>query len=208
MFLLTRKLKTMSRNDLNSDLKQFDAMLHAAGAIITVALAVVLYLVLYAPLDRRHTHVVAHTASLDALLDRASDVRGEHAKLSESLAEIMKRSEALHRRVPQEPREVEFLTQVTEAANVEHLIIRGYHPSTIVNKQGYSQMEVTLNGEGTYYSICGFLDRIDRLPRMSSVVKMDIRSESPTIDYPIELTLVIYFNLKKVVAGGEQETHG
>ena len=198
----------MSGNDLNGDLKQFNAMLHVAGAIITVVIAVVLYLALYAPLERRHVLVVVHTASLDALLDRASGVRGEHAKLSESLAEIMKRSEALHRRVPQEPREMEFLTQVTEAANDEHFKIRGYHPGTIINKQGYSQMEVTLGGEGTYYSICGFLDRIHRLPRMSSVVKMDIRSESPTKDYPITLTLVIYFNLKKVVADSQQETHG
>ena len=198
----------MSRNNLNSDLKQFDSLLHAAGAIVTIAIAVVLHFALYAPLERRHANIVEHTASLDELLNRASDVRGEHAKLSESLAEIMKRSEALHRRVPKEPREVEFLTQVTEAANDEHFKIRGYLPSTIINKQGYSQMEVTLDGEGTYYSICGFLDRIHRLPRMSSVVKMDIRPVSPTKDYPIKLTLVIYFNLKKVVADSQQATHG
>ena len=37
---------------------------------------------------------------------------------------------------------------------------------------------------------------------------MDVNVDSPTESYPINLTLVIYFNLIDVVTDGEQENHG
>ncbi len=198
----------MKRSHLNNDLKEFDWMLHIGGAVVTVAVAALIYFAAYAPLDRRLDAVLLRTASLDELLDRENQIRAEHAKVSESLAEITDRTKLLHRRVPREPREVEFITQVTEVANDEGLNIREYLFGAITNKQGYSQMELTLNGDGTYHSICGFLDRVHRLPRLSSVAEMDVNVDSPTESYPINLTLVIYFNLIDMVADSEQENHG
>ncbi len=198
----------MNQSHMNDDLKQFDRMLHVGGAAVTVAVAVLIYFAAYAPLSRRHTAVLQRAASFDELLNRETQVRTDHANLSESLSEIKNRTEALHRRVPREPREVEFLMQVTEVANDEGLEIREYVFGAISKKRGYSQMEMTLIGDGTYHSICGFLDRVHRLPRLSNVAKMEVTADAQNDSYPINLTLVIYFDLIDMVTDGEQATHG
>ena len=57
----------------------------------------------------------------------------------------------------------------------------------------YSQWEVLLAREGTYASICGFLDELAKLSRSTSVARLEITTQHNSDIYPVTLTLVIYY---------------
>jgi hypothetical protein len=57
-------------------------------------------------------------------------------------------------------------------------------------------MEVTLTGQGDFESICTFLDRLDKLSRLSKVKNLTIASSGAKEKLPMSATLVIYFGLR------------
>ena len=62
-------------------------------------------------------------------------------------------------------------------------------------------MEVVLAGGGTYASICGFLDELGQLSRLTSVARLEITTQHSSDIYPVTMTLVIYYD-----AGRDNET--
>ena len=57
-------------------------------------------------------------------------------------------------------------------------------------------MQVTLKGNGSYASICRFVDRLSKLKRLSKVKDLSVSAEGDANEYPMTATLVIYFGLR------------
>ena len=60
----------------------------------------------------------------------------------------------------------------------------------------YAEMEVTLIGKGGFAGICSFFDRLEKLPRLSKVRDVTISVSHVADEYPMKLTLIIYFGLR------------
>lgn len=170
---------------------------HAGGATVALAAACVLQLAAYGPLERRRASCQERSAELDRHLEEADQVRAEHGQLSQALAEMEEQARLCRQRIPEEPREAEFLAQIARAAREVGLQIRDYRPGPPITQGTHTEMEVLLSCEGTHASICGFLEQLPKLPRLSSLVKLEISSPPAGNRYPVNMTLVIYFGAKE-----------
>jgi Tfp pilus assembly protein PilO len=145
---------------------------------------------------------------IDELLVESGKVRATHASFKDSLVKTRDRTEALRQRIPDRPCETEFLEQMNQAADEEGLEIRDYRRGTVTVEDTHSFLEVRVLGAGSYPEICGFLDRLARLPRISTAEKITITSDATTEVYPVDLTLRLYFGAQKKPAEEGKAAHG
>jgi Tfp pilus assembly protein PilO len=189
-------------------LKMLGWCLHAAGLVVLGAAGFAVYSLAYLPLAKEEQNCVARMSVIDKLLVESAKVRAAHATFKDSLEKIQDRTEALRQRIPDRPCETEFLEQMNQAADEEGLEIRDYRRGTVTVEDAHSFLEVRVLGTGTYREICGFLDRLARLPRISTVEKVTINSDATTEAYPVDLTLRLYFGARKKPAEEGKAVHG
>jgi Tfp pilus assembly protein PilO len=167
--------------------------LHGLGLLIALAIGLLTKSLVLAPIDDR---AAAHLRRADRLQERLRDadrIRAEHARLVEDLAAARRQSEELKKRIPDEPREADFLAQVTHLADEVGLRIQDYRPGTVSEKTSYSVLQVELIGEGDYASICSFLSRLPGLARHSIVRRLQIVSDNKQKGYLLSMSLQLCF---------------
>jgi Tfp pilus assembly protein PilO len=182
--------------------------LHAAGLVVLVAAACAVYYLAYLPLVQEEQRCVARMAEIDKLLNESGKVRAAHAQFKDSVAKIRDRAEALRQRIPDRPCETEFLEQMNQAADEEGLEIRDYRRGAVTVEDAHSFLEVHVLGAGSYPQICRFLDRLAKLPRISTVEKVTITADSTAKTYPVDLTLRLYFGAQERPAEQRKADHG
>lgn len=183
----------MHQIDSDRKLNRLGRWLHVLGLLVVLAIAAGAEFLLYRPIAAKASVCARRADKLQALLHNQGQVRAEHTRLGKDLAEARKQAAALEDRIPNEPREAEFLAQLSRLASEVELQIEDYRPNTIVRKPDYSVLQVDLICEGGYASICNFLDRISRLPRHSTVVSLQIDSAGGGRKYPAKISLQLYF---------------
>ncbi len=52
--------------------------------------------------------------------------------------------------------------------------------------------------EANYYGICGFLDSLARLPRVTTIEKLVLDAETTNERYPVDMTIVLYYGIQTV----------
>ena len=181
----------------SSQLKMLGWLLHGAGLIAILGAGFAAYCLVYLPLVRKENAYVARIAVVDGLLDDGEEIQAEYSRSKDALEEIRNRAYTLRQRIPVRPCETEFLEQMNEAANTEGLEIRDYRRGEVVVKDTHSQLEIHVLCAGSYPEICGFLDRLARMPRISTVEKVTITSDSAAGDYPVDLTLRLYYGAQE-----------
>ena len=182
---------------IDEDTKRFGRLLHYAGVLATVICTTVGYSFLHAPA----VHEIAETsAKIDDLLAsvRNGPVTREHHRIAvEKLHEVTTRIANLQRRVPQDADAGSFLKEVTQLAEARiSLAIKDFHPEKPEVKTGYAEMQVTLKGQGSFGSICSFIDQLTKLTRLSKIKDLTLSVGENATEYPMTATLVIYFGLR------------
>ena len=189
-------------NSSKKTLMSIDRIIHAVGLATMLATAYVAWLLVLGPIEQRRMDCDNRFGELEPLLASSSEVEQHHRDLTEQRDEIEQRASAFRERIPDQPHEAEFLGQIAQLADRVGLQIRDYRPGTSSTCDSYSQMEVVLAGEGTYASICRFLDELGQLSRLTTVARLEITTQKGSDIYPVTMTLVIYFG-----AGRDNETN-
>ncbi|NLS93719.1 MAG: type 4a pilus biogenesis protein PilO [Planctomycetaceae bacterium] len=145
------------------------------------------------PLEAERCLALQRMSQLEMRLDAADRVRAEHARLREQLTAVEQREAALQARVPDDPGEEEFLGLASALAEETGLTIKDYRPGKATGGASCSSLEVQLIGEGTYGSICRFLDGLTKLPRHSTVAALHIGTADAEQVCPMEISVVLYF---------------
>lgn len=181
---------------IDDETRRFGRLLHYAGVLLAVVCASAGYSFLHAPA----VHAIADTAArIDELMQSVQNapvIRDQHRLVSDKLREVTTRIANVQRRVPRDADAGEFLKQVTQLAGTEKLSIKDFHPEKPENRDGYAEMQVTLKGEGSFDSICTFVDRLNKLARLSKIKDLTLSTEDGATEYPMTATLVIYFGLR------------
>jgi Tfp pilus assembly protein PilO len=184
---------------IDEQTRRFGRLLHYAGVLAMVVCTTAGYSFLHAPA----VHEIADTsARIDELLQSVRNgpvMRQQHRIVSDKLRDVTTRIANLQRRVPQGPDDGEFLNEVSQLAKDGHLAIKDFHPEKPETKPGYAEMQVTLRGQGSYGSICSFIDQLRKLKRLSKIKDLTLSAGDDSAEYPMTATLVIYFGL----GGGE-----
>lgn len=185
----------MYPHDPEKRLKLLGSGLHALGLAVTLALAALGYALGIYPVwdDIRLNR--DRVAQLQSLLENAPQVRAQHAAMQTTLAAIQKETEQLLRRIPAEPAEAEFLSQVSQAAAAAGLAIRDYQPGGVRQASDHWRLEVQLACTGSYRALCTFLDHVASLPRLARVSHLEIGTAWPSGGHPITLSMIVFFKL-------------
>ena len=186
----------MVEHDLGKKLAILGLGLHAAGLAAVLLVTGVGYALLLRPVDSRIGEWEARSDELESRLEDADARRAEQQEISRRSAALAQDAAALVKRVPDEPLEADFLSQVAAAAGQVGLKILDYRPGVASPHENGSQMEIQLSCSGPYRSLCGFFERLGAFERLSRVTQAEITAAGPE-GCAISMTLVIFFRLKK-----------
>jgi len=175
---------------------RFGRLLHYAGIAVVLVCGAAGYSRLYTPVDESIFDAVLKIDELKASQKNATAIRAEHQRLSSRLEEIGARFAALQQRVPEHADAGSFLKFVSEIARDEKLGISNFQPATPVEGDGFTSMEVVLDGKGSFAGICSFFDRLSKIQRLSKVKDVSISVDRQSDVYPMKATIVIYFALR------------
>jgi Tfp pilus assembly protein PilO len=181
---------------IDEDTRRFGRLLHYAGFLATVICTTVGYSFLHAPA----LHEIAESsARIDELLAsvRNGPITREHHRIAvRKLHAVTTRIANLQRRVPRDADAGAFLKEVTQLASANHLALKDFHPEKPEVKPGYAEMQVNLKGQGSFGSICTFVDQLTKLTRLSKIKDLSVSVAENATEYPMTATLVIYFGLR------------
>jgi Tfp pilus assembly protein PilO len=183
-------------------------LLHLAGAAVIAMFLTVSYFGLSASFAWKISGRAERIAELEKYLNRAPSIRKKHAALQQALARIKQRVQEIDQRMPDDAREAEFLGQMTEAAQQTGLTIRDYRRGENTEMTSHFQLEVRILGEGSYGSICRFLERIHELPRAVAIDKMRISTEKENNVYPVDMTFLLHYHVAEQKATEKETING
>lgn len=183
----------MDSSSTQSQLRTLRIMLHLAGTSGLAAMLILAWWFLIRPVDAQRRASSHRMARLEGTLAAAGKIRGEYASLSERLAADRDREAALQARIPDDPSEAEFLALASELAAGTGLKIQDYRPGKPVEEPSCSSLDVKLICEGDYVSVCGFLDGMSKLPRLSKIENLHIDATKGEPLYLIEISVLLYF---------------
>jgi Tfp pilus assembly protein PilO len=186
----------MSSPVVDQQTLQFGRLLHYAGLAVVLVAGAALYSWHYTPLESSILETQMQIEDLEIMARNAPAIRREHSRLTAHLQEIEERYAALEARVPLNAEAGSFLKHVSEIAREERLEISNFQPSQSIHGNGYTAMEVMLDGTGTFESICSFFQRLSSIQRLSKVKDLTVSVDPQSEDYPMKATIVIYFGLK------------
>ena len=192
---------------IDEQTQRFGRLLHYAGVLIMVVCTTAGYSFLHAPAVHAITETSNRIDELMLSVQNAPVIREQHRIVSAKLLDVTTQIANVQRRVPQDADDAKFLTQVSELAAAEKLAIKDFHPENPESKNGYAELQVTLKGAGSFDSICTFMDRLNKLARLSKIKDLTLTSDTDTSEYPMTATLVIYFGLRGSDAEAGQEGH-
>jgi Tfp pilus assembly protein PilO len=190
---------------VDDETRRFGRLLHYAGLLVTVICATLGYSLLHAPVRQNIAETLVRTEEVMLSVQNSPIIREHHRKVSEMLEDVTARIADIQRRVPGHADAGAFLKEVTQIANAEQLAIKDFQPGKPTSHNGYAEMQVTLTGQGSFASICTFLDRLHKLKRLSKVKDLTLSASDHASDYPMTATLIIYFSLQGKDAKPAQE---
>jgi Tfp pilus assembly protein PilO len=175
-------------------LKGINLGLHALGTAVSFGIVYATWAFVVAPMQGQHEAMVNQLADGSAILGRSSAIHSKHDEVSQQLTNFEATFARLMSRIPETPRESEFLAQVTELARSCQLRIQRYHPRDPVNEGTHTALEVQLDATAGYAGICRFLDGLRTTARLCRVTRLRVHADGTDgVELPIELTLRIYF---------------
>ena len=187
----------MFSNDPDRKIDLLGWLLHGVGLAVAILLVAAAYIAIVLPIDRELAELSEREAQLQQLLNRSDQIRADRKNLKMELASARGRIQKMERSIPREPSEADFLAQIAEAAGQVGLQIEDYRPGDSTQERNYSRMEVLLSGNGSYGSICDFLERVQRFPRLSRIIHFEVSALDNVDRYPFKLTLAVFFDVRR-----------
>jgi type IV pilus assembly protein PilO len=186
-------MKRLSRLDDLFSARRTVWWIHGAGVTLLISAVLATEALVVAPIRFETYQEMAQIDLLESLLRKGESIRADFSQQKQRLEEEKKRQALLHQRVPDEPMEAAFLAQIADLARSLNLEVKDYRPGTTLKHADYSELKIEMQVEGSYRSICLFLDQVSRLPRISSFTGMEISADPEKSIYPIRLNFSTYF---------------
>lgn len=195
-------------SSVNQPLKSTDLGLHACGLGVSLAVMYATWVFAIEPIRQQQAGLLQRIEIEQRILNEEDAIRARHSGLELQLANSQATFERALSRIPETPRESEFLAQITHLARTCRLKIQRYHPREPVNEGTHTALEVQLDASADYEGICTFLDGLRTLDRLCRVTRLRIQAvETETQQLPIEMTLRIYYAPLEKATTGEAK-HG
>jgi Tfp pilus assembly protein PilO len=181
-------------------LKYFDKMaapkpwmVHAAGAIVALAVAAVFYQGIYTPLRRDVDERTERIAQIQELSTNAVQAAADHRVLTERLDALQQAVRRTKRRMPAEASAEEFVAHAEDLAETFGLEVRETQTAMPQHHPTHSTVAVSYQVSGSYASMCQYLAAIDQLSQLTKVSLLDVERSPDSSAYPLQIEFQLYY---------------
>ncbi|MEQ8847530.1 type 4a pilus biogenesis protein PilO [Botrimarina sp.] len=128
-------------------------------------------------------------------LDEAPELRLQHDAMRRELSDLRGRVEAVSRRVPDSPREGEFLSDLSRIGASHGVSIDDFRRGGATDTPTHSVVTVAATARGTYAGLCSLVEEVAGLPRLTEVVSLKATPGRARDDHRFRLTYALYYAL-------------
>jgi Tfp pilus assembly protein PilO len=169
--------------------------LHVAG-IATVALVVgAYYLFVYQQLETRKQSDLIRIDQLRTLLSKSATVQQENLGLQQELTSLQASISAIRQRLPHELQQSQFANELNRVAGEVGLQVLDLNWGVPEVTPSYTQAEVQIECDGSYDSICRFLNEVGQLTRITDITQLQLESVPESRNRPFGITFVLYYGV-------------
>lgn len=170
----------------------FEYSLHLLGIGALALLLGGFYALVYQPLLRSQADHASRADQIDKLLLAQSTEGAEYRRLRKKLVDMQSSIAELRGQLASEQSETELLAELSSLAQTADLKVLDFQAGTTQNFPTHSTTEVEFRCNGSYASICQFLDAAEKLTKTTKLSKIELESYTNPHSYPIQLTFVLY----------------
>jgi Tfp pilus assembly protein PilO len=181
---------------INITLRCSRTVIHAGGAGLLLVVLLTYYYAVHRPLVTSADDDADRSRQLTKLLAASRSVFEENRAANNELSNLTTRINGIRGRIPATALESDYHAALALVAQQEGVQI-------IENKRGQatthvdcSELSIQLKCIGDYASICRFVDRIQKLPRIATVSKFTLQTVEGHAQYPVEIGLALYYGLR------------
>lgn len=158
-----------------------------------IAVLSVVYLSASAPITSWRAELSERTRQLRSALREGPTLRRNHAALSEQYDGLMTRVADVVKRMPDEPRDDEFLADISRLAAEHGVRIEDFRRGSVSEATTHASVTVMLTARATYAGLCGLVNAIDELPRLAELDALSVSSDPQSDEYPVKLQYTLYY---------------
>lgn len=184
----------LENRKIERDIKRLDWLIHTVGFLVTLTCCSTALLLWEHSLADEQLLLTRRMGRASQLLANAVETRAVAESHRIELAQRELQWSELIARIPDAPQESEFLAQLSGLARETGMEIREYHPESTFATDTHVELEIALRADGSYGSLCRFLDGVEALPRLCRVTQLDVStSDEPSESYPVNMKLRLFF---------------
>ncbi len=170
--------------------------LHATGFLAVALILATFYQLGYAQLaDQSEVHA-SRAEQLNKLLATEDAVRQKHQSLRQELDNLEQEAATMRHRLPHGIEKDQFESSIRKAAAKVGFRLEIATWNTPIPTPSHSLAEVTVHGDGSFASICRFLNEINQLARITKISRLQLESDSEFQSYPFQVTFVLVYGIQ------------
>ena len=170
--------------------------LHGAGLLALVLILGALFGIGYGKCIDQNDAIATRIDNLRMLIDRSATVRSRHDEVRNEFNSLQHSVQSTRKRLSASLDELEFENELERVARETGFQLESSQIGTPTTVANCSQTEVDIVGNGSFASICRFLDGIDQFAKLAKISHLDIESNSDPNHYPVNVTFVLVHGAK------------
>jgi type IV pilus assembly protein PilO len=115
-------------------------------------------------------------ATIRAEIDKGLATARRLPEFRKEVAELEAQLERLKSVLPEEKDAADLLRRIQGMATQSNLTIRGFTPRAVTTKKLHAEWPITLQLDGSYHNLGGFLERVSKFPRIINVNGITIKA--------------------------------
>ena len=169
--------------------------LHVVGVIVVMLLFGGYRFLIHERFETCKEENLRRIEQFTALLDESPEVQREHIKLRRELKSLQSSIAAIRARLPQELQQEDFTSDLHRVAERVGLRLEELHWGPPHVTQSHSTAEIQLECNGSYASICRFLDAVGQLARITKIAHLRIEAGEGPRTHPVQVKFVMIYGV-------------
>lgn len=170
-------------------------VLYTLTIVCAVGGSALAYTIIQRPLNDWRRGVIRRADLVRAQLSDGPSLQRQHAERKQQLEALLDRVELVNRRIPDEAREGEFLTDLTRVAEEHGVTIDDFRRGAASSTSTHWVVSVSVKAHGDHAGVCGLVDAVADLPRLAELTEAQIESKPEPGGYPVQLTYALYYGI-------------
>lgn len=171
------------------------AVTYTAAVACAVVIAAVAFVTINRPLTEWRHDITRRANLVRANLSEGAALRRRHAEQKQQLDDLLASVEEVNSRLPDQPREGEFLADLSRLAEDNDVSIEDFRRGRTLETDTHSVVTVSITAEGPHRGACAVVDAVSKLPRLAELTHLEIAPGTQDGIYKMQMTYALYYGM-------------